>query len=141
MAFFYQHFIPNGTPETKSPSILFDVLNNIIIFVQNIKDMKSKGIILLPKLAKIMEETGENIKLARLRRNLTMEQVSERAGISRSTLWQIEKGSPSVSFGVYAQVLFVLGLEKNIFQLAGNDILGRKLQDAELLLSRSSSKR
>lgn len=97
--------------------------------------------ILLPRLGKILEEMGENIKLARLRRNLTMEQVAERAGISRSTLWQVEKGLPSVSFGVYAQVLFVLGLEKDILRLAGEDILGRKLQDAELLLGRSSSKK
>ena len=103
--------------------------------------MKSKGLTLLPRLGKILEETGENIKLARLRRNLTMEQVSERAGISRSTLWQVEKGLPSVSFGVYVQVLFVLGLEKDILKLAGDDILGRKLQDAELLLGRSSSKK
>lgn len=103
--------------------------------------MKSKGMILLPRLNKIVEDMGENIKLARLRRNLTMEQVSERAGISRSTLWQVEKGQPSVSFGVYAQVLFVLGLEKDILKLAGDDILGRKLQDAELLLGRSSTKK
>lgn len=103
--------------------------------------MKSKGMTLLPRLSKILEEVGENIKLARLRRNLTMEQVAERAGIARSTLWQVEKGQPSVSFGVYAQVLFVLGLEKDILKLAGDDILGRKLQDAELLLGRSSSKK
>ena len=103
--------------------------------------MKSKGMTLLPRLSKILEEVGENIKLARLRRNLTMEQVAERAGISRSTLWQVEKGLPSVSFGVYTQVLFVLGLEKDILKLAGDDILGRKLQDAELLLGRSSSKK
>ncbi|GHU76076.1 transcriptional regulator [Bacteroidia bacterium] len=103
--------------------------------------MKSKGMILLPRLSKIMTETGGNIKLARLRRNLTMEQIAERAGISRSTLWQVEKGVPTVSFGVYAQVLFVLGLEKDILQLAGDDMLGRKLQDAELLLSRGNSKK
>lgn len=103
--------------------------------------MKSKGITMSPRLSKIMKETGENIKLARLRRNLTMDQVAERAGITRSTLWKVEKGIPSVSFGAYAQVLFVLGLEKNIIELAENDILGRKLQDAELLLSRGSSKK
>ncbi|MFV0270604.1 MAG: helix-turn-helix domain-containing protein [Macellibacteroides fermentans] len=103
--------------------------------------MKNKGVTLLPRLCKILEEVGENIKLARLRRNLTMEQVAERAGIARSTLWQVEKGQPSVSFGVYAQVLFVLGLEKDILKLAGDDILGRKLQDADLLLGRSSSKK
>ncbi|MBB4035391.1 transcriptional regulator with XRE-family HTH domain [Dysgonomonas hofstadii] len=69
-----------------------------------------------------------------------MEQVLERAGISCSTLWQVEKGQPSVSFGIYTQVLFVLGLEKDILKLAGNEILGRKLQDTELLLGRSSTK-
>lgn len=103
--------------------------------------MKSRRVTLLPRLSKILEETGENIKLARLRRDLTMEQVAERAGISRSTLWQVEKGLPSVSFGVYAQVLFVLGLEKDILKLAGDDLLGRKLQDIELLLGRSTSKK
>ncbi len=56
--------------------------------------MKSKGMTLLPRLSKILEEAGENIKLARLRRNLTMEQVSERAGISRSTLWQEKRDFP-----------------------------------------------
>ena len=97
--------------------------------------------IVLPKYTALLEQMGENIKLARKRRKLTAVQVAERAGIARSTLWQVEKGQPSVSFGVYAQVLFVLGLEKDILKLAGDDILGRKLQDAELLLGRSSSKK
>ena len=39
-------------------------------------------------LSSILQEMGDNIKLARLRRELTAEQVAERAGISRSTLWQ-----------------------------------------------------
>ena len=43
-------------------------------------------------LSSILQEMGDNIKLARLRRELTAEQVAERAGISRYTLWQIEKG-------------------------------------------------
>ena len=46
-----------------------------------------------------MELVGENIKLARKRRKLTTIQVSERAGIDRKTLYQIEKGKPSVSIG------------------------------------------
>lgn len=53
--------------------------------------------ILLPSLQKILSQLGEDIKLARLRRKLSTEQVSERAGISRSTLWQIEKGTPECS--------------------------------------------
>jgi hypothetical protein len=42
-------------------------------------------------MVKIMKKFGEDLKLARLRRKLSTEQVSERAGISRYTLWQIEK--------------------------------------------------
>ena len=103
--------------------------------------MKSPKTTLLPKLTKILEETGENIKLARLRRKLTAEQVAERAGISRSTLWQVEKGLPSVSMGTYAQILFVLGLEKDLLLLSKDDILGRKLQDAELTVGKRAPKK
>jgi transcriptional regulator with XRE-family HTH domain len=96
---------------------------------------------LLPYIVKILEELGENIKLARLRRKLSTTQIAERAGISRSTLWQIEKGAPNVSFGSYAQVLFVLGLEKNLLRLAADDVLGRKLQDAGILPKKRSPKK
>ena len=96
---------------------------------------------LLPKLTKILEGLGEDIKLARLRRRLSAEQIAERAGISRSSLWQIEKGMPNVSMGYYAQVLFVLGLEKNLSIMAADDTLGRKLQDAEILVKNRAPKR
>jgi transcriptional regulator with XRE-family HTH domain len=84
---------------------------------------------------------GDDIKLARLRRKLTVGQVAERAGISRSTLWQVEKGLAHVSLGTYAQVLFVLGLEKDLSLIAKDDILGRKLQDAELLVAKRAPKK
>jgi DNA-binding XRE family transcriptional regulator len=57
--------------------------------------MRGEKTLLLPKLNRILEEMGENIKLARLRRKLITEQPAEREGISRSTLWQVEKGLPS----------------------------------------------
>ena len=96
---------------------------------------------LLPRLTKILEGLGEDIKLARLRRRLSAAQVAERAGISRSTLWQIEQGRPNVSMGYYAQVLFVLGLEKNLAIMAADDELGRKLQDAEILVKKRAPKK
>jgi transcriptional regulator with XRE-family HTH domain len=95
--------------------------------------MKSKRTILLPTSEKVLIELGENIKLARKRRRLSEIQVAERAGIARSTLQLIEKGSPGVAMSAYLQVLFVLGLEKDLLLVAANDPLGRKLQDAELL--------
>jgi len=95
---------------------------------------------LLPNQQKILSQLGEDLKLARLRRKLSTEQVAERAGISRSTLWQIEKGLPSVSMGAYLQVLFVMGLEKNLLMMANDDVLGRKLQDAEILTKKRAPK-
>ena len=94
--------------------------------------MDTRTITLLPKLEKILAEFGENIKLARLRRKLTAEQICERAGIGRNTLWMIEKGAPTVAMGAYAQVLFTLGLENDLLKLASDDVLGRRLQDAGL---------
>jgi transcriptional regulator with XRE-family HTH domain len=87
---------------------------------------------ILPKGRNILKTVGENVKLARLRRKLSTEQVAERANIGRSLLWRIENGSPSVSIGALFQVLMVLGLEKDFLRLAEDDVLGRKLQDAGL---------
>ena len=96
---------------------------------------------LLPKLETVLENLGENIKLARLRRRYSSELVSERAGISRSTLISIEKGKSGVSIGNYLQVLFVLGLEKDVEKIALDDELGRKLQDANLQTKKRAPKR
>jgi len=94
--------------------------------------MKRKKQILFPKYQKMLEMVGENIKLARKRRKLTTIQVAERAAIDRSTLYEIEKGSASVSMGAYFNTLRVLGLQDDFLKLAGDDEFGRKLQDLKL---------
>lgn len=103
--------------------------------------MSRNSIILLPKNTRLLQAVGENIKLARLRRKLTMDQVSERAGISRPTLSSLEKGSPSISLGIIFQVLLVLGLEKDVLLLAADDVLGRKIQDADLTVKERGPKK
>jgi len=95
--------------------------------------MESRKQILSPKHQKILEQVGENIKLARKRRGFTTLQVAERAGIHRATLYQIEKGNPRVALGAYLNVLKVLGLQDDFLKLAVDDELGRKLQDLKLL--------
>ncbi|SRR6478609_11450115 len=94
----------------------------------------------LPALTKILVTLGENIRLARLRRKLSTEQLAERANISRPTLLAIEKGQSSVAMGSYAQVLFVLNLEKDLLMIAEDDALGRKLQDAALTVKERAPK-
>lgn len=84
----------------------------------------------------MLEQVGVNIKLARKRRKLTMLQVSERAGINRTTLYQIEKGNPSVSLGAWFNVFRVLDLQDDFLKLGADDIIGRKLQDNILLKSK-----
>ena len=103
--------------------------------------MTKKTSIILPKLERLLEEMGEQIKLARLRRRLSTEQVSERSGISRKPLYSVEKGKGSVSIGVYIKVLNVLGLEKDFLNIAKDDILGRKLQDIGLTTKERAPKR
>jgi transcriptional regulator with XRE-family HTH domain len=106
-----------------------------------ILNIMKDSVVIMPKGKKLLKALGENIKLARLRRKLSSEQVAERAGFSRGTLWQIEKGAPSVAMGAYFQVLFVLGLENDFLKLAGNDELGRKLQDAGLVTKARAPKK
>ena len=95
--------------------------------------MATKKQILFPQHKKILEIFGENVKLARKRRNLTAIQVAERADISRNTLYLIEKGNPGVSIGAVFNVLRVLGLQDDFLKLGADDILGKKLQDIKLL--------
>ena len=89
--------------------------------------------IIMPDTQEILEQMGEQIRLARLRRKLTLDLVAERAGICRATLISIEKGMPSVAIGSYAAVLHALNnLDKDLLLIANDDAFGRKLQDLDL---------
>lgn len=92
--------------------------------------------ILLPKHQRLLADLGENLRLARLRRRLSAEQVAERANLSRSTLHLMEAGAAGTSLGKLLEVLVVLGLEGNLVRLAADDVLGRKLEDARLTETR-----
>ena len=81
--------------------------------------MSKKATVVLPQTQEILNQMGEQIRLARLRRHLSAELVAERAGLSRVTLSNIEKGSPSVAIGSYAAVLHALnGMDKDLLLVA-----------------------
>lgn len=95
--------------------------------------MSKRTVVVMPETQRILETMGEQIKMARLRRNLATELVAERAGISRATLWSVEKGTPTVSIGTYAAVLHALGgMDKDFEFVARDDEFGRKLQDLNI---------
>ena len=96
--------------------------------------MSRAPVVLFPKVAARLKILGENLRLARLRRRISSLQLAERAGISRPTLSKLEKGDPGVSLAVLTNVLFCLGLDGELESLALDDVLGRKLMDAELSL-------
>lgn len=104
--------------------------------------MGRKSVCILPGTQAILTQMGEQIKLARLRRQLSTELVAERAGISRATLWNVEKGSPSVAIGIYAAVLHALNnMDEDLLLVAKDDVLGRKLQDLNLPVRQRAPKK
>lgn len=112
--------------------ILYDVLN----MAKN-----TMGTKLPRKLEQKMVVVGEQIKLARLRRNLSVAQVAERATCSSLTVSRIEKGVPTVAIGIYLRVLYALQLDDDILWLAKEDKLGKALQDLSLKTRKRASKK
>lgn len=102
--------------------------------------MKSKASFYTQKQKNILTRMGENIKLARLRRKLSIRSMAERAGIATSTLVNIEGGSPSVSIGNYLQVLSILRLEEDLLLITDKDPIGRQIQDAGLIVMKRAPK-
>ena len=90
--------------------------------------MGRKANSLLPEVISNLKTMGEQIKQARLRRNLSCEVIAQRADISRSTLCEVEKGSPSVAIGTYAAVLNALnGMDTDLLLIAKEDLVVTKI--------------
>ena len=93
------------------------------------------------KLEDKMKVVGEQIRLARLRRDLSIAQVAERATCSPVTISRVEKGAPTVAIGIYLRVLYALQLDYDILPLAQKVELGRGLQDLRLKQRERASKK
>lgn len=92
---------------------------------------------------RVLAKLGADIKAARVRRRITTTLMAERAFVARSTLQKVEQGDPGVSLGVYATVLFILGLGERIADLAdiGTDSVGLQLDEDRLPQRVRASKR
>ncbi len=85
-------------------------------------------------VARALRKLGRDIRDARLRRRIPAAILAERASVSRTTLVKIEKGDPGVSLGIYATVLFALGMVERLADVADarHDAIGRELEEEHL---------
>lgn len=95
--------------------------------------MISKKENILPQTQNYLNIVGEQIRLARRRRNISASIVAQRAGVCRQTVSKIEKGDSSVSMGAYAAVLHAIdGMDKDLLLIAQKDRIGHDIQDSKL---------
>jgi len=94
---------------------------------------RSSTILPIP-VRRALRKLGQDIRDARRRRRIPAAIAAQRASISRTTLVKIEKGDPGVAIGLYATVLFVMGMESRLGDLAApkNDSVGLQLEEERL---------
>ncbi len=82
----------------------------------------------------LLRKLGQDIRNARRRRRIPTSVLAERASISRTTLLKLEKGNPGVSLGIFATVLFSLGMSDRLADLADarHDQTGIAIEDESL---------
>lgn len=103
--------------------------------------MPRKNIILAPSTVKILERMGAQIRRARLRRNISVEMITERSGISETTFYAIEKGFSTVSIGAYAAILAVLELDNDLELIALDEEGKKQFREQNLQRRERASKR
>ncbi len=97
--------------------------------------MRTQAVNALPRAAsRALVKLGKDIAVARKKRRISTVSMAERAFISRGTLYKVERGDPSVSMGIYATVLAILGLVDGLAQVADrrSDHLGLDIDEDRL---------
>ena len=102
--------------------------------------MSRKTVILEPNTEDKIKKMGQRIKKARLRRNISAEMISKKAGIGESTFYAIERGVSTVSLGAYAAVLSALGLDSDLDAIA-MDVDGKAMFWEQNIVERKRAKR
>ena len=70
------------------------------------------------EIEQFLSQIGDRIKVVRKRRMITKKKKEKKMFVTRKTLSRLEKGDPGVSLAVFASALWVLGLEKNLLEIA-----------------------
>jgi transcriptional regulator with XRE-family HTH domain len=67
---------------------------------------------------RVLKRLGTNLRIARLRRNLTIEDVAEKIGTGRRAVMDAEKGKGSASAAVYIALLWAYDLLDQMNEVA-----------------------
>lgn len=97
------------------------------------KASKAQSALPIP-VRRALTALGRDISTARRRRAMTVAVMAERAFVGRNTITRVERGDPGVALGIYATVLFVLGLSDRLATLADptTDQVGLTLAEEQL---------
>jgi transcriptional regulator with XRE-family HTH domain len=95
--------------------------------------MKKKIVLPIP-VKRALKKLGIDIRNARILRRITVAMMAERANVTAVTVSKVEKGDPSVSFGTYAVVIFILGMINKLQDLLdlSEDTVGRLLVEEQI---------
>ena len=102
--------------------------------------MSKKSVVIMPDTQKVLENMGEQIKMARLRRNLSTELVAERAGISRATLWLRKGIQRSYRNLSRCYMLWVVWIRTRV-SWPQDDEFGRRIQDMNLVTPKRAKRK
>lgn len=104
--------------------------------------MGRKSVVLLPEIQETLQQMGEQIRAARLRRRLSIRVVAARAGVSQSTVCNVEKGDPAVAIGIYAAVLHSLNdRSKDLLLVAKDAEFKAKLDEIGIITPKRAPRR
>jgi len=84
-----------------------------------------------------LDRLGRTVRLARLRRNLSQEELAERMGVSRSSVVMLERGASGVAIGILLKALTLFGYGDRLGEILANDPMGEEL---ELAMGRKRSR-
>lgn len=129
-----------GTHTTPTPrDCLISLTNNAIS--PSLCDISKITRPIFPSARRRAAALGERLRLARLRRRMTVTEMAARVDASRTTIYHLERGDLSVSLAILVRVLAVLGLEEDLDLIVRDDLLGQRLQDLSLRQPRKRSDR
>jgi transcriptional regulator with XRE-family HTH domain len=99
----------------------------------NTRIKRTKGSVVLPAVGHALEGLGKDINVARRARKISMVDMAQRMGCSRSTLHRLEKGDVGISLNTLARALQVLGLLDRI-----SELLDQSHDDIGMMMHRRS---